>query len=56
MALICSYPNGGGTGYALMAQVDGGLCGAVFHTPEGGAFSEQEALDYAHRLQFTKAE
>ena len=53
-ALICSYPEAGGTGYALMTQVDGSACGAVFHTPEGGSFSGQEALDYAHRLQFTK--
>lgn len=55
-ALICSYPDSGGTGYALMTQVDGAACGAVFHTPEGGSFSEQEALDYAHRLQFSKLE
>lgn len=55
-ALICSYPDSGGTGYALMTQVDGAACGAVFHTPEGGSFSEQEALDYAHRLHFTKLE
>ena len=54
--LVCSYPEDGGTGYALMTQVDGAACGAVFHTPEGGVLSGQEALDYAHRLQFTKVD
>lgn len=53
-ALVCSYPNDGGTGYALMVRIDGAACGAVFHTPPGSAFTEQEALEYAHRLQFSK--
>lgn len=53
-ALICSYPEGGGTGYALMVRIDGSACGAVFHTPDGSAFTEQEALEYAHRLRFEK--
>ena len=54
--LVCGYPEDGGTGYALMVQIEDTGCGAVFHTPSGSTFSQQEALDYAHRLQFEKLE
>ena len=52
-SLICSGPAGG-AGYVFMTQIGGSGFGAVFHTPDGSALSEKEALEYAHRLQLTR--
>lgn len=52
--LVCSYPGDGGTQYAMMIQIEGAGCGAVFHTPAGGGFSQEEAVDNIHRVQFQK--
>ena len=52
--LVCGYPKEDGTGYALIVQIEGSAYGAVFRTPEDSVFSQQDALDYMHRLQFQK--